>query len=252
MSDIKSRGFDTLIADTVKDFVHKADEVSVPSWPEFMLHDPVSDKYWVAMHEKYAAFQFCLVERSSGRWAAIGNSIPIHWSDSIENLPDGGWDWGLKTGMENESANMVCALAIQIHPDFRGKGLSTPMVKVMNAIVANHGYSHLVAPVRPNRKQNFPDMPMQDYIALRENGLPVDPWLRVHERLGAKTIKICTRAMEITGTVKAWQEWTGMKFSRSGAYAVSGALVPVNIDVEKDIGVYVEPNVWMIHETSKK
>ena len=33
----------------------------------------------------------------------------------------------------------------------------------------------------------------------------------------------------------------------SGVYVVSGALVPIEIDRERDEGVYVEPNVWMVH-----
>ena len=33
----------------------------------------------------------------------------------------------------------------------------------------------------------------------------------------------------------------------SGSYLVPGALVPVEMDVGKDRGVYVEPNAWMFH-----
>ena len=51
----------------------------------------------------------------------------------------------------------------------------------------------------------------------------------------------------VTGTVAKWEEWTEMAFPESGAYAVSGALVPIEIDRERDEGVYVEPNVWMVH-----
>jgi hypothetical protein len=33
----------------------------------------------------------------------------------------------------------------------------------------------------------------------------------------------------------------------TGSYPVPGALVPVEIDREGDMGVYVEPNYWMVH-----
>jgi hypothetical protein len=33
----------------------------------------------------------------------------------------------------------------------------------------------------------------------------------------------------------------------SGLYTVPGALVPVQVDAEKDEGIYVEPNVWVWH-----
>ena len=53
--------------------------------------------------------------------------------------------------------------------------------------------------------------------------------------------------MRIEGTVAEWEEWAGMAFPESGAYPVQGALVPVEIDRERDRGEYVEPNVWVLH-----
>lgn len=41
-----------------------------------------------------------------------------------------------------------------------------------------------------------------------------------------------------------------MRFPESGEYIVEGALVPVEMDVERDRGTYVEPNVWMVHEVN--
>jgi hypothetical protein len=38
-----------------------------------------------------------------------------------------------------------------------------------------------------------------------------------------------------------------MAFPESGSYVVEGALVPVEIDRTRDVGSYVEPNVWMRH-----
>jgi hypothetical protein len=49
--------------------------------------------------------------------------------------------------------------------------------------------------------------------------------------------------------VAEWEEWTEMALPESGAYVVPGVLVPVEIDRERDTGVYVEPNVWMVHRT---
>ena len=53
--------------------------------------------------------------------------------------------------------------------------------------------------------------------------------------------------MRIAGTVAQWEEWTELAFPESGSYVVPGALVPVEIDREQDEGLYVEPNVWMVH-----
>ncbi len=51
----------------------------------------------------------------------------------------------------------------------------------------------------------------------------------------------------IPGTVAEWEKWTNMRFPETGDYVVNGALNPVNIDVERDKGVYIEPNVWVVH-----
>ena len=43
------------------------------------------------------------------------------------------------------------------------------------------------------------------------------------------------------------EQWTELALPESGAYVVPGALVPIQVDRERDEGVYVEPNVWMVH-----
>lgn len=43
-----------------------------------------------------------------------------------------------------------------------------------------------------------------------------------------------------------------MRFPESGKYVVPGALEPVVIDIESDIGLYIEPNVWMYHPVDVK
>ena len=39
-----------------------------------------------------------------------------------------------------------------------------------------------------------------------------------------------------------------MKFPESGEYVVEGALCPVLIDREKNLGTYIEPNVWISYD----
>ena len=53
--------------------------------------------------------------------------------------------------------------------------------------------------------------------------------------------------MTIRGTRAEWEKWTGLVFPQSGQYVVPGALIPITMDIEKDEGNYIEPNVWMQH-----
>lgn len=122
------------------------------------------------------------------------------------------------------------------------------MVRAMSSIGQSKGFKYLVAPVRPNEKSKYPLTEIDDYITWNTGeGLPFDAWLRVHARLGGKIIKPCHEAMTIHSTLAEWEEWTSMKFPQSGRYVISGALNPLQMDVEKDEGIYIEPNVWMQH-----
>ena len=40
-----------------------------------------------------------------------------------------------------------------------------------------------------------------------------------------------------------------MQFPQNGRYIIEGALNPIEIKLEQDEGIYIEPNVWIVHET---
>jgi len=220
-------------------------------WPEFMLHDPVAQRL-AECYEKLPDYQFVLVNPDGGEVVSIANSIPLRWDAGPGDLPDNGWDWALTKGLEDHARgprpNLLCALQIVVFGDNRGKGISRQAVKAMKAIGHAHGLSGLIAPVRPSLNSDYPDVPIDEYITwTNDDGLPFDPWLRVHAREGARIIKPCPAAMRITGTVAEWESWTGLHFDTSGDYIVPGALVRVCIDLDNDLGTYIEPNVWMYH-----
>jgi hypothetical protein len=121
-------------------------------------------------------------------------------------------------------------------------------VQALAVAARRAGFADLVAPVRPSWKHRFPLIPMDRYATWsRPDGLPFDPWFRVHARAGASFLQVCENSMRITGTVEEWITWTGLEFPDSGSFVIPGALVPVEIDVSHDEGVYVEPNQWMLH-----
>jgi hypothetical protein len=146
---------------------------------------------------------------------------------------------------------VLCALQIVIAPECRAKGLSSGMIQRMAEIGRDHGLDTLIAPVRPTLKDRYPLVPMERYITWRRpDGTHLDPWLRTHERLGAEIVKVAPQSTSAPGSVAEWEEWAQMTFPETGAYVVPGALVPVEIDRERDEGLYVEPNVWMVHPGS--
>jgi hypothetical protein len=142
----------------------------------------------------------------------------------------------------------VSALMIVVDPDRRGAGLSAACIKAMAGVVAAHGLSDLVAPVRATEKHRYPLIAMENYAGWRRpDGTLFDPWLRVHEAVGGQSVGPAPAAMTVRGSVADWERWTGLAFPQTGSYVVPGALCPVEIDAERDQGLYVEPAFWMHH-----
>ncbi len=188
------------------------------------------------------------------RVAGMANSFPFRWEEPLENLPEGGWDWAFTEAVQNHqqgvAPNVHCAIQIVVRPDYQGQGLSAPMVEAVRAVTRSKGLQSLIIPIRPSEKNKYPLTSLDDYITWKtEQGLPFDAWLRVHVRAGGKMIKVCYESKVIQGTCAEWEKWTRMQFPQSGQYVIDGALNPMEMNVEKDEGVYVEPNVWMMHET---
>lgn len=219
------------------------------AWPTFMVQSPVSNERWHLLYERFGGFQFWLVDETTDEVLAEGNSLPVRLD--LDDLPDRGWEYVMEHATNGEEEpTLVSAIQVLVDRNLHGSGLSSVMLGEMRRIAGAAGYASLVAPVRPSLKSRYPLTPMEEYVTWQtDEGLPFDPWLRVHARAGATIERVCSESMIIPGTVAEWEEWAGMRFPASGTYAVPGALQPVEVDVAADRVVYVEPNVWMHHMT---
>jgi GNAT superfamily N-acetyltransferase len=225
------------------DLEERLGEVGDP-WPEFIHHDQFVNSRWPALYEDFREFQLALLDEETDTVVGKGNTIPIAWDGRVETLSG-----GVVEALEVEGRpNVLCALVAVVHAARQGHGLSGLVIEGMRGAAAAAGLECLIAPVRPTWKERYPLTPFERYIRwAREDGLPFDPWIRLHHRLGAEMLRVAARSLDVRGTVAEWEEWTGMAFPESGDYIVPGALVPVHIDREGDEGRYVEPNVWMRH-----
>lgn len=233
------------------DLIDETDRMASGGWPEFMLHDPVAARLFGHLYDTFPQYQSVVLDES-GRVITVANTIPVTWDGTVEGLPSDGWDAMMERGVANYqngiAPDTLSAVQVVVAKDYLGKGLSHMGLQAMRAAARKHGLKALIAPVRPNWKARYPLTPMERYITWqhRDGGM-FDPWLRTHQKLGAVFMSVCPTSMTITATVEEWEKWAEMRFPESGAYIVPGALAPLEVDSDANIGRYVEANVWMKH-----
>jgi GNAT superfamily N-acetyltransferase len=221
------------------------------AWPEFMRHDPVAGRLLHHLWDDFPAYQLILLD-PGGAIAAIHQAMPLAWDGTDAGLPVSWDDQLVRTADDLRSGRPVDSLgAIQIvsSPSRRGDGLAGLMLTAMRANARLRGFRGVIACVRPTLKHRYPLVAMERYARwLREDGLPFDPWIRLHVRLGGRVVGVSPQSMTITGSVAEWEAWTGLRFPESGSYVVEEAQVPVDIDSERDLGAYADPGVWVVHD----
>jgi hypothetical protein len=216
-------------------------------WPEYNAHGLHAARYLGALVPRHAHLQALFLDRRSDELVARARTIPFHWDGTLDDLPSGIDALGLRALNDDRVPNTLSALAAEILPQYQGQGLSSLVIATMVWMAGRARLAPLVAPVRPNWKERHPQVAIEEYASWkREDGLPYDPWMRVHVRLGARILRAEPRSMEFVAPVSDWERWTGTRFPGSGSHLFPQCLAP--LAVADDIGAYWEPNVWMLHQ----
>ncbi len=216
-------------------------------WPEYNNHGNDTARYFGVLTERFAHLQVLLLDTESQRFVGRGRTIPFRWDGTLDDLPLGIDDVGLRAIDDPRPPNAVSALAAEVVPGEQGRGLSHFVLRAMGVVARRAGLGSLVAPVRPSWKERYPLVPIERYAAwTRDDGLPFDPWLRVHARLGASVLRPEPRSLRIEAPVEDWERWTAMAFPEDGEYVFPAGLAPRQ--VRGGVGSYFEPNVWMRHD----
>ncbi len=220
-------------------------------WPEYNHHGLHSHRYFGVLFPTYSTLQILFVDRRSDALVARARTIPFCWDGTLDDLPHGIDAVGLGVLDDLGQPTALAALAAEVNPGYQGIGLSSLVINAMVMVARSAVLAPLVAPVRPKWKERYPLIPIERYAAWqREDGLPFDPWIRVHVRLGGSVLRSEPRSMEITAPVADWEAWTGMRFPEDGSFVFPGGLAPLT--VAGGIGQYWEPNVWVVHEVQVK
>jgi GNAT superfamily N-acetyltransferase len=215
-------------------------------WPEYNFHGNDAPHYFGALFPRFANLQALFLDKRSGRLVARARTIPFRWDRTLVDLPTGIDELGLRAVSETEKPTALSALSAEVDQDFQGIGLSGLVLKTMALMARSAGLAPLVAPVRPSWKDRYPLVSIERYVGWRRaDGLPFDPWIRVHHRLGATVLRCEPRSMRFLAPVEDWEAWTSTRFSQEGTHVFPGGLAPLTIS--NGMGEYYEPNVWMLH-----
>jgi hypothetical protein len=226
------------------DLADRTDEIG-DAFAEFIHHADVTTVHWHRLRAELPELQLVLYDEEHDVVVGRGQTVPASTAAGLPGGVDDMLERCFGSGPRDEP-DVLSALVAIVDPVRQGEGLSASIIEGMRRVAAAAGFRELIAPVRPTWKERYPLIPLERYVHwTREDGLPFDPWIRLHVRLGAQLAEVCPESMRVTGTVAEWEEWTGLRFPEDGDYVVSGALVPVTF--AEGLGVYVEPNVWMRH-----
>jgi GNAT superfamily N-acetyltransferase len=220
-------------------------------WPAFMRADRAAADLFGHADRDWPDFQLVVTD-TDGAFVAIANSMPLTWDGSDEGLPAGWLEQGRRGVADREAGrapDTLGAMQIVVRPDLHGGGLSGTMIEAMKAAARAAGFRAVIACLRPTWKDRYPLAPVDRYARwTRDDGQPLDPWIRLHLRLGARLVRGSPESMQMRGTVAEWESWAGMTFPESGEYVIPRATSTLTIDREADLGVSNDANVWVVHD----
>jgi hypothetical protein len=218
-------------------------------WPEFIFHDPVSRRH-IERVEKYFG-EYNILVLDEGRVVAGGWGVAFCWDGTVASLPEG-YDGALVRSVEEFekgiAPNTLSFMAAAVVGHAAGKRWSSAVLGDLTERAEMKGLDHVLAPLRPTTKHRYPLTPMAEFATWqRADGLSIDPWVRAHQRMGARVLAPAPRSMVITGSIDEWETWADMVFPVTGDYVVPEALNLVHIDREANLGTYEEENLWVQH-----
>ena len=216
------------------------------SFPKFLLNPNLVTN----TEPTFEDLDYTVVLTKQDKVVAFGITIPFNWSGHLNELPT--FNHMVTTGLQiqslNQDFNSLAGYAICISPDEQGKGLATTVIEEMKNLARKANCEHCIMPVRPSEKIKYPLQSLTDYSKWRRSdGQLLDQWLRIHENKGAKYLEAIESCDVYSGSLEDWSESTGMVFPTSGSYIVPGAISPLIVDVDKDIGTLSEGHVWVNH-----
>jgi hypothetical protein len=150
----------------------------------FLGEGEIAKRHWHKLREELPELQLVLSDEERDRVVGHARTIPVSTAGGLPGGVDDALEAWFGDGTRPEP-DVLSAMVAVVDRDHEGQGLSAVLIAGMTHLARRNEFPALVAPVRPNWKDRYPLIPMERYVRwTRDDGLPFDPWLRVHARLG--------------------------------------------------------------------
>src|SRR5262245_58272089 len=171
----------------------------------FLGHGEIALRYWHLLRRDLPELQLVLWDEERDLVVGPARTIPARSADGLPGGVDDMLESWFGDGIRPEP-DVLSAMVAVVDRRRQGEGLSRHLIGAMVDLAARDGFPALVAPVRPTWKDRYPLIPMERYASWkRDDGLPFDPWLRVHARLGAELLEVCPASMRVEGSADEWE-----------------------------------------------
>ncbi|MBV9143284.1 MAG: hypothetical protein JO115_20600 [Pseudonocardiales bacterium] len=232
------------------------DELMSSNLPAFMMWESPGNWRWSSGYRLFPEHHLIAVD-GAGRVIAAANGVPLCWAGPYAKLPLG-YDDVLMQAVDgaprrSDGPNWAtCLLSISVHRDYRGGSIPERLLTESLRRAKDRDHPGIIIPLRPTKKPDYPLIPIEEYAAWQKPGSvdPFDPWLRTHVRAGGRVLGFAKRSLVIRQPVQRWSELLGTPLPGPGRYVVPGALVPIEVDINR-FGTYVEPNIWVWHSIER-
>lgn len=196
-----------------------------------------------------------LTDEADPQLAGHGITAGIHWDGKSDTLPDGWQGVVLKSYKDSVSGaapNTIVGLFIRVEPEFREGGIAKTIAEEMGVLREKNNLTYFILPLRPplRYEQEYASLPFATFAAAtREDGLPLDHWVRMHVRLGAAVIRISEKSHRHVLNLKDFNRiFSSHKITQSGEQLVqnkNNGWYQVYADVERDFVLIEQGCVWV-------
>jgi len=170
----------------------------------------------------------------------------------------GGWQGVVRASylhshVEHKKPDTLIGLFIFVEDGFRQQGWANNVILEMRSIAQEKGLRALIIPLRPPQryKKEYASMPMAEFAALnREDGHPVDHWIRLHTRLGASILQASEKSHQHAMPLQDFHDqFSQVELPDSGEALIerNGEWYKVYVDRERDFVLINQGCVWVRH-----